>query len=583
MATRLDAKIMEEGEKQRRVEEEKKLDELEVERSKENRAFSRIEEEKEKVRRVANDEYLDSVEQERSLENRAFSRVQEEEERQRRMAINDYNKWKEEDQKKTEFAWVNIKEEEERQRRMALAGYPSTPDREQSELNKCWSQVKEEEERSRRIAADNYLDEVENERRKLSKAEVIIQEEKERQRRIAEDEYLDELEKKRSEKNRAFSRILEEEEKQRRVAERNYKDTLGPLAYLRIPKEAAHAARNKYGSPSIRRKEAPYLKEIPSLPKTFEKVSISEKPIIAIFGGTGAQGGSVVKSLLNDGRFSLRILTRNLNSKKAIKFSKRGVKVFQGNMWNQDDLKKFLNGAYGCFVVTNFWDKECMGKEELLGKQIARIAREVGVRHFVWSTLPNVQKISHGKYNVPHFSDKARVNKYIKQLGFQYWTFVLPAFYYQNFTSIFAPKREDGVLTWRLPLNEESFITAVDIRDLGPAVLQIFNDPKSYHTKKIPLAGDNDHPQNYIIKLSLMTRQPAKVVLISPEGFGKAEKEYSKELSDMFSYFRDYSYYGGKYDWTLGKQLFPSIRTWEQYLKREMQKTQQEPSYVQSQ
>ena len=48
-------------------------------------------------------------------------------------------------------------------------------------------------------------------------------------------------------------------------------------------------------------------------------MSSSEKPIIAVVGATGAQGGSVVQYLLNDPDHSFRVrgLTRNIDSPKA--------------------------------------------------------------------------------------------------------------------------------------------------------------------------------------------------------------------------------------------------------------------------
>jgi len=268
----------------------------------------------------------------------------------------------------------------------------------------------------------------------------------------------------------------------------------------------------------------------------------------------------------------VRILTRNSSGKRAQKFGTRGVEVFMGNMHNPADVRRFLTGAYGCFGVTNFWDPESMGKEEFLGKQMAQIAKEVGVRHFVWSTLPNVNEISGGRYDVPHFTDKAKVNRFVQQLGFQYSTFVMPAFYYQNFGTFFAPKRDRDILTWTLPLDEDKFITAVDIRDMGMTVLQIFNNPQMYNYKEIAVAGEHLHPQDYIIKWALVTRQPAKVVLITPEEHAKTSQQAAKEMGQMFGYFRDHTYYGGKYDWTLGRQINPAMKTWEQYLRSEMQR-----------
>lgn len=44
---------------------------------------------------------------------------------------------------------------------------------------------------------------------------------------------------------------------------------------------------------------------------------MSSKPIIAVTGATGAQGGSVVRFLLKDGGFQIRALTRNVDSDAA--------------------------------------------------------------------------------------------------------------------------------------------------------------------------------------------------------------------------------------------------------------------------
>jgi uncharacterized protein YbjT (DUF2867 family) len=41
------------------------------------------------------------------------------------------------------------------------------------------------------------------------------------------------------------------------------------------------------------------------------------KPTLLIFGATGQQGGSVIDSLLQTGRFNLRAVSRNAQSEKA--------------------------------------------------------------------------------------------------------------------------------------------------------------------------------------------------------------------------------------------------------------------------
>jgi len=640
MATKEEARRLEEEERAWRIEEDKRLKEkereTERERSIEDLTNVRNLEEDERKRRIAIDDHFDQVEKERSLTNKAYSTIEEEDERVRRIAEDDYSKQREQEYRDLSKAEVHIKEEEERARRIALDQYPQEVEKERSATNKAWTVVKEEEERARRIAEDDYAKELEADRREQDLAYVHIKEEEERARRVALERYPEAAEKEHSIQNRKLSRKLEEAEKERRVADfERKKSVMGfsgfgipvPIGsiYERIPKEAATAARERLHrkmrpeapafKPSVAQRDvipitapktAPMMPTgVPSgtsmpftgraaptttIPTTGAPVGgfggptqapltrgqqmpasgmgTGVKPLIAVFGGTGKQGGSVAKALLRDGRWNVRILTRNQQSRKAMKLSTlfAGFEVMQGNMHNVEDLRRFLTGCYGCFALTNFWDPESMFKEEMLGRQIVQIAKECGVRHFIWSTLPHVQKLTGGKYNVPHFTDKAKVNKYVRQAGFETWSFVMPAFYYQNFAEFFPPRKEGNQLVWTLPMGENTFLSAVDVRDTGAVVLQQFINPQFFHNKKIPVVGDHMHPQDYIIKFALTTKNPAKVELILPEEYAKSGKPGAEEMAEMFKYFSECTYYGN-YDWTLGKQIYPAMKTWDQFVR----------------
>jgi NmrA-like family protein len=44
-----------------------------------------------------------------------------------------------------------------------------------------------------------------------------------------------------------------------------------------------------------------------------------------------------------------------------------------------------------------------------------RAATDAGVKHFIRSTLPDVEAISGGKFNVPHFTGKAKIDPIVKE------------------------------------------------------------------------------------------------------------------------------------------------------------------------
>lgn len=77
-----------------------------------------------------------------------------------------------------------------------------------------------------------------------------------------------------------------------------------------------------------------------------------------------------------------------------------------------------------------------MKVEVVQGKNLANAAaKTTTLKHYIWSTLPNGKKISNGKYLVPHFEGKNKVDDYIKSIVALYskTTFLWITFYAQNY------------------------------------------------------------------------------------------------------------------------------------------------------
>src|SRR3989442_11525094 len=157
----------------------------------------------------------------------------------------------------------------------------------------------------------------------------------------------------------------------------------------------------------------------------------NSKKLIAVIGATGHHGGAVVRTLQAGGQFKVRAMTRNPDKHRDL-----ADEVVEADLNRPETLKAAFEGAHGVFLVTNPYEK---GADEIRQATAAvRAAKDADVKHMVWSTLPNVEAISGGKFNVPHFTDKAKVDAIVKEAGFAHHTFVIAPFFYQNLVGVIA-------------------------------------------------------------------------------------------------------------------------------------------------
>src|SRR5260370_24667017 len=123
--------------------------------------------------------------------------------------------------------------------------------------------------------------------------------------------------------------------------------------------------------------------------------------LIAVIGATGQQGGGVVRALQASSQFKVRALTRNQDKHREL-----ADEVVEGDLNRPETLKAAFKGVHGVFLVTNFQEA---GADELKQATAAvHAARDAGVNHLIWSTLPDVEQISGGRFHVPHFTANAR-------------------------------------------------------------------------------------------------------------------------------------------------------------------------------
>jgi len=264
----------------------------------------------------------------------------------------------------------------------------------------------------------------------------------------------------------------------------------------------------------------------------------SNSKLIAVIGATGQQGGAVLRALQAGNQFKVRALTRN-----PAKHRELAGEVVQADLNRPETLASAFEGAHGVFLVTNFLEQ---GTDELKQATAAvRAAKEAGVKHFVWSTLPDVEAISGGKFHVPHFTGKAKVDRIVKEAGFANHTFVIAPFYYQNLIGVLAPQRQaDGSLGWALPFDPHvRCIHMGDITEIGSVVAGAFAHPdQAGRGEYLPLVGDFMTFNEIIDTLNRQghnfsfNRVPTEVFASLFPG--------AAEIAEMFSYFQAHTYLG---------------------------------------
>ena len=264
----------------------------------------------------------------------------------------------------------------------------------------------------------------------------------------------------------------------------------------------------------------------------------NNKKLIAVIGATGQQGGGVVRALQASGQFKVRALSRNPGKHREL-----ADEVVEADLDRPETLKAAFEGAQGVFLVTNYWEE---GTDELKQATAAvRAATEAGVKHFIWSTLPNVEAISGGKFDVPHFTGKAKVDRIVQEAGFANHTFVIAPFYYQNLVGALAPQKQaDSSLSWALPLDpDERCIHMGDITELGDIVAGAFAHPdEAGHGEYLPLVGDF---MSFNEIVDTLNRQGHKFSFkqVPKEAFA-APFPGAAEVAETFSYFQAHTYLG---------------------------------------
>ncbi|UJR06978.1 hypothetical protein I4U23_011266 [Adineta vaga] len=294
--------------------------------------------------------------------------------------------------------------------------------------------------------------------------------------------------------------------------------------------------------------------------------------IVTVVGATGRQGGAVVRSLVETGKYKIRAVTRDATSAKAqaIKRLSENIEMVTCDINQSDDVKRAFKDSWAIYSLTDYWAQVDRPEMEIhQGKLMADIAASLQISYYIFSTVEDVNKLSGGKLDLPHFTQKAQIRDYIKEKYPNLKTiYVEPACYMQNWQGFSKPQKlDDGTILFASPLDQKATLHLVDIDDTGAIVREILNDPEKYVNQDICICAE-EIPFGDIPKIfTKVTGIPATGKTLTENEYRAATQSMPKSAQDdlfnTFKWFEQSGYYGKDKDWKNGQKL-TRLNTFEQ-------------------
>jgi uncharacterized protein YbjT (DUF2867 family) len=313
--------------------------------------------------------------------------------------------------------------------------------------------------------------------------------------------------------------------------------------------------------------------------------AVNDSRLIAVFGATGAQGGGLARAILDDpeGGFSLRAITRDVNSDKARALAARGAEVVAADLDDEASLERALQGAYGAYCVTNFWEHFSPEKEKAQARNLAQAAKAAGVRHVVWSTLEDTRRLVplsdermptlQGQYKVPHFDAKGESNARFTEAGVP-TTFLLTSFYWDNLIHFgMAPTPgDDGRLQFTLPMADAK-LPGIAAEDIGRSAYGIFKRGDEYIGRTVGIVGEALTGAQMAAALGKALGREVRYNAVTPEQYRGFGFPGADDLGNMFQYKRDFEpEFCGARDAALTRRLNPRVQDFAQWLQANAQR-----------
>ena len=304
-----------------------------------------------------------------------------------------------------------------------------------------------------------------------------------------------------------------------------------------------------------------------------------EKKIIAVTGATGAQGGGLVRAILDDetGEFGVRALTRDPDSDKAKALADMGAEIVAADLDDLESLERAFDGAWGAYCVTFFWEHFSPEKEMNNAQALAEAARSAGLKHVIWSTLEDTRKwvpldddrmpTLMEKYKVPHFDAKGESNAFFEEAGVP-TTFLLTSFYWDNLIHFgMGPRRnENGSLSFALPMGQAK-LPGMAAEDIGRCALGVFHRSAEFAGKTIGICGEQLTGGEMAARLGEAFGENVDYTAVPFDVYRGLGFPGAEDLGNMFQFKHDFEEeFCRQRDPEFSRELNPKLQSFAQWV-----------------
>ncbi|PYH94371.1 NmrA-domain-containing protein [Aspergillus ellipticus CBS 707.79] len=273
--------------------------------------------------------------------------------------------------------------------------------------------------------------------------------------------------------------------------------------------------------------------------------------LITVFGATGNQGGSVVKSILADPILSkewkIRAVTRDTTKPAAQELAAQGVEVVSGDLSSVDGVLAAVTGADTVFLVTNFWESMNRDVEVAQGKAVTDACKTANVKHLIFSSLLDVTEISGGQLpNVSHFDGKAEIERYIRDSGVPA-SFVLAGLFMSNFFQMLNKQGDVYTLAWPVDVDKAQVPMFDVVEDTGKFVTASIKHYPATINQRILAATEYLSPRQIVEQFREVTGYQVQAVTIPADVFKSfLPPPIAQEMLENIFLLEDPGYYAGE-------------------------------------